>query len=153
MSRSRGHGPLPRLWEDFALPAEDALHYADGRSYGVVLDPAAPGGFAVLAPFDLGEVLEADPARVSSVDGLAVADLGEGGLLWGGEGSHGSEGFLARLTTDRALVWAVFFSESNPFSRVRLSGNVAAFTSTSGFEVTVDIDDPRAPLPVRNRTV
>ncbi|WP_432125616.1 hypothetical protein [Streptomyces sp. bgisy082] len=147
MSRSRGHGVLSRLWREFELPAEDALHYADGRSYEVALDPAAPGGFTVLAPFDLGEALEADPTRVSPVDGRAVADLGERGLLWGGEGSHGSEGFLARLTADRALIWAVFFTESNPFERIRLSRNTAAFTSTSGFEVAVDIDDPGSPLP------
>ncbi|MFE9791199.1 hypothetical protein ACFYRL_05610 [Streptomyces goshikiensis] len=37
----------------------------------------------------------------------------------------------------------MFFTESNPFDRIRLSGNVAAFSSTSGFEIELDIDDPR----------
>ncbi|MET9935812.1 MULTISPECIES: hypothetical protein [unclassified Streptomyces] len=70
-------------------------------------------------------------------------DLGERGLLWGGEGSYGSEGFLARLTADRALIRAMFFRESNPFDRIRPSGNAATFSSTSGVEITVDIGDPR----------
>lgn len=96
----------------------------------------------VLAPFDLEEMLEIDPSWVSSVDGLVAVDLGSKGLLWGGEGSYGSEGFIARLTADRSLIWAILFTESNPFDRIRLSGNVATFTSTAGFEITVDIDDP-----------
>ncbi|MEU4346952.1 hypothetical protein [Streptomyces sp. NPDC023838] len=130
------------LWADFHLPVRDALHYADGRSFGVDLDPGVPSGLRVLAPFHLDEMLESDPSGVSSVDGLVAVDLGSKGLLWGGEGSYGSEGFIARLTVDRALIWAIFFTESNPFDRIQLSGNVATFSSTSGFEITVDIDDP-----------
>ncbi|MGW7453381.1 hypothetical protein [Streptomyces sp. NPDC054787] len=133
---------IERLWVDFQLPIRDALHWADGRSCDVELDSDAPSGLRVLAPFDLDEMLERDPSWVSSVDGLVAADLGSKGLLWGGEGSYGSEGFVARLTVDRALTWAIFFTESNPFDRIQLSGNVATFGSTSGFEITVDIDDP-----------
>ncbi|MFE9481791.1 hypothetical protein ACFYNM_24675 [Streptomyces spororaveus] len=138
---------IERLWEDFRLPIRDALHFADGTSCDVDLDSDAPGGLRVLAPFDLDEILESDPSWVSSVDGLVAVDLGSKGLLWGGEGSHGSEGFIARLTVDRALSWAIFFTESNPFDRIQLSGNVATFSSTSGFEITVDVDDPRTLPP------
>ncbi|MFE2926496.1 hypothetical protein [Streptomyces goshikiensis] len=130
------------LWEDFQLPARDALYFADGRSREVDLDSGAPSGVRVLAPFDLDEMLESDPSWVSSVDGLVAVDLGSKGLLWGGEGSHGSEGFIARLTVDRALIWAMFFTESNPFDRIQLSGNTATFSSTSGSKLTVDIDEP-----------
>ncbi|MEV6330213.1 hypothetical protein [Streptomyces sp. NPDC051909] len=141
---------IEHLWEDFELPIKDALHYADGHSYDVALDSTVPSGFALLSPFELDEMLEADPSWVSSVDGLAAVDLGEKGFLWGGEGSYGSEGFIARLTADRALIWAMFFTESNPFDRIQLSGNTATFSSTAGFEITVDIDDPRTPtLPER----
>ncbi|MFE3990488.1 hypothetical protein ACFXPW_02090 [Streptomyces goshikiensis] len=62
-----------------------------------------------------------------------------------GEGSYGSEGFIAGLTVDRALIWAMFFTESNPFDRIQLSGKMATFSSTSGFKVTVDIDEPGTP--------
>ncbi|MFI5637318.1 hypothetical protein ACIA8H_07805 [Streptomyces goshikiensis] len=143
---------IESLWGDFELPIRDALHYANGHSYDVALDSAAPTGFTVLAPFDLDEILEGDPLWVSSVDGLAAVDLGGKGLLWGGEGSHGSEGFIARLTVDRALIWAMFFTESNPFDRIRLSGNVATFSSTSGLEIELDINDPRTPIPVPGST-
>ncbi|WP_330238939.1 hypothetical protein [Streptomyces sp. NBC_00525] len=138
---------IERLWaDDYRLPAEDALHFADGRSYEVALTPESPTGVTVLAPFDLDARLAEDPSWVSSVDGLASLYLGSGGMLWGGEGSHGSEGFIARLTADRRLVWALFFADSNPFTRIRLSGNVAVFRSTSEFDIAVDIDDPRVPV-------
>ncbi|WP_406731634.1 hypothetical protein [Streptomyces sp. NBC_01794] len=145
---------IARLWEDFELPIRDALHFADGYSYDVALGPDAPRDFTVLAPFDLDEMLESDPSWTSSVDGLAAVDLGRKGLLWGGEGSYGSEGFIARLAVDRALIWAIFFMESNPFDRIQLSNNVATFSSTSGVEITVDIDDPRTPIsgPAANGT-
>lgn len=136
------------LWREYELPIKDALHYADGRSYEVALNPAAPGGFSVLSVFSVDEILEDDPSWVSSVDGLTSVDLGERGLLWGGEGSYGSEGFIARLTPDRALIWAMFFAESNPFDRIQLTGNVATFHSTAGFEVSVDIENPRNPVPL-----
>ncbi|MCY0951159.1 hypothetical protein [Streptomyces sp. H27-S2] len=138
---------IERLWKDLQLPARDALHFAGGHSCAVDLDCDAPTGVRVGAPFDLEDMLQRDPSWVSSVDGLTAVDLGGSGLLWGGEGSHGSEGFIARLTADHALVWAMFFTESNPFDHIRLSRNTATFTSTSGHEVTVDADDPRTPIP------
>ncbi|MGW1180850.1 hypothetical protein ACWD7Y_25485 [Streptomyces drozdowiczii] len=139
---------IERLWEeDYQLPIEDALHFADGRSYEVALISGAPARLAVLEPFDLDAMLAENPAWVSSVDGRAVADLGDRGLLWGGEGSYGSEGFIVRLTTDRKLIWAIFFAESNPFTRIRVLGNVAIFYSSAEFELAVDIDDPRNPVP------
>ncbi|MFE9726487.1 hypothetical protein ACFYQ5_23545 [Streptomyces sp. NPDC005794] len=137
---------IQKLWEDFELPIRDALHFNDGRSYDLDLDPDAPTGFHVLPPFDLEGTLRNDPSWTSSVDGLAEVDLGREGLLWGGEGSYGSEGFIARLTADRALVWAIFFTESNPFDRIQLSNKRATFSSTSGIDIAVDIDDPRTPV-------
>lgn len=138
---------IERLWEDaYELPAEDGLYFADGHSYDVALTSGTPAGLTVLEPFDVDAILADDPSWVSAVSGLAVAELGDGGLLWGGEGSMGADGFLARLTADRKLIWAVFFSDSNPFDRIRVSGHVATFHSTAEFELAVDIDDPRTPV-------
>ncbi|THA28320.1 hypothetical protein E6R18_28690 [Streptomyces sp. A1277] len=137
---------IERLWEgDYELPAEDGLYFADGPSYDVDIAPGAPAGLTALGPFDVGAMLADDPSRVSAVGVLAVAELGDGGLLWCGEGSMGADGFLARLTAARKLIWAVFFSDSNPFDRIRVSGNVATFHSTAEFDLAVDIDDPRTP--------
>ncbi|MFE2185966.1 hypothetical protein [Streptomyces sp. NPDC059455] len=139
---------ITELWKEFQLPIRDALHFADGQSFDVSLTPEASSGLTIQAPFDLSGMLADDPSWTSSVDGLVEADLGKRGLLWGGEGSYGSEGFIARLTTERSLVWAIFFMDSNPFDQIHLTNNVATFVSTSTVEITVDIDDPRAPIPM-----
>ncbi|GAA2358781.1 MULTISPECIES: hypothetical protein [Streptomyces] len=139
---------IQRLWTEFRLPIRDALYFADGHSYDVVLASDAPGGWKVLAPFDVSDMLARGPDWTSSVDGLISVELGQGGL-WGGDGSYGSEGFVARLAPDRSLIWAIFFMESNPFEEIQLLGEVATFTSTSGTKVAVDIN-LRNPTPSIN---
>ncbi|MEU8824017.1 hypothetical protein [Streptomyces sp. NPDC048636] len=140
---------ITELWKDFELPLRDALHFPDGSSYDIALDPETPSGLTVLAPLDLNALLAEDPSWTSSVDGLIEVDLREMGLLWGGEGSHGSEGFVCRLTAQRALMWAIFFMDSNPFDQIQLTNNVATFTSTSVVNIRVDIDDPRSAISLR----
>ncbi len=54
----------------------------------------------------------------------------------------GADGFVARLTADRKLIWALFFADSNPFDQIQVRGNVATCHSTAEFELAVDIDDP-----------
>ncbi|MFF0624186.1 hypothetical protein [Streptomyces sp. NPDC004296] len=133
---------IERLWVDYLMPDLDALHFADGRSYDVVLDSDAPTGMRIEEAFDLEEVLAEDPDWVSRVDGQRVVSLEDGGVLWGGDGPHGSNGFCARLNADLTLVWAIFLHVSNPLRDISLSGSTAVFRSTSGVSITVDIGDP-----------
>ncbi|MEV0094292.1 hypothetical protein [Streptomyces sp. NPDC050738] len=130
------------LWSRYELPTLDALHFADGRSYDVDLDAGEPGGMKVAEQFDLDGFLDEEPEGVTQVDGQKAVPLSDGGVLWGGEGAHGSNGFCARLNADLTLVWAVFFQDSNPFTDIRISGDVAVFASTSGVSIAVHIDDP-----------
>ncbi|MFH8406023.1 hypothetical protein ACH4FX_14770 [Streptomyces sp. NPDC018019] len=153
--------PIQCLWRSYELPFRDALHVADGWSYDAVIDPAAPSGWRVRDPFDLASVLAAEPDRTSEVDGLRALPLADGGVLWGGEGSHGSEGFCARLTGELSLAWALCFRDSNPFTEIHLEHGTgdqatgraagrtvgrtagrAVFRSTSGVSISVDIADP-----------
>jgi hypothetical protein len=138
---------IEKLWKEYKLPMGDALHYASGESYEVVADSDTMGGMKVLEPFNLEDD---DPDWITYVDGLKSMQLDEGGWLWGGEGSHGSQGFFARLHANRSLVWAVFFDDSNPFLEIHLSRKLATFRSTSGVVITVDIDDPRIIILQKN---
>ncbi|MFI7010133.1 hypothetical protein [Streptomyces sp. NPDC050145] len=125
------------LWADgHRLPAGDALHLPDGTSYRVRLDPSVPAGFR------LGARITGSAEEVAYVDGLVEVRLDGGGVLWGGEGDHGSQGFAARLTVGGALVWALFLEESNPFTRVVVEGREAVFRSTSGVVVRLGVEDP-----------
>ncbi|QNS04494.1 hypothetical protein [Streptomyces xanthii] len=125
------------LWADgHRLPAGDALHLPDGRSYRVGLDPSVPAGFRLL------ERVPVSAEEVAYIDGLVEVRLEDGGVLWGGEGDHGSQGFAARLTASGALVWALFLEESNPFTRVAVEGPQAVFRSTSGVVVRLGVEGP-----------
>lgn len=134
---------IESLWENFRLPIRDSLYIHSGESYDVAYSSTEPSSLHVISPFDLEAELEADPDWTSEVDGMKSTDLPGGGLLWAGDGSYGSEGFFARLTTDRLLVWAVFLMDSNSFTEIIVSGGTATFISTADVVITVNIDDPR----------
>ena len=135
------------LWDDGKLPIRDALHFAGGGSYDVVRDPYVLGCLGVREAFDLPGMLAEAPTWLSSIGGLIEEPLKGGDFLWGGEGSHGSDGFFARVRPDETLVWAVFFMDSNPFEEgIELFGKYAKFHSSAEIAFTVDIDDPRLPV-------
>jgi hypothetical protein len=120
------------LWRDGRLPIEDGVYFADGRSYAVEVVGST-----------LRSVGEVEPAT----DWLTAIDItreapAPGGFVCAGEGSHGSEGFFARLDADRELVWVCYLSESNPFDRLTVTDGTLTAASTSGVTITVDLDAP-----------
>lgn len=155
----RPTGPPPtalhHLWDDFRLPLGDALYLCGDEgvvaAYEVsgsnLCGAGAPSPLAIGEPFDV-EAAARDPEWCTYADCvLAAVALEDGGALWAGEGSHGSEGFFARLGADRSLRWAVHLDDSNPFDAIERDGGVAAFRSTSGVALAVDVDDPRRRPP------
>jgi hypothetical protein len=131
---------ITRLWAKGQLPSEDAVFYADGRSFAVeVVD----GRLSVVEEFDLDESLAEDPDCVSNVSVLGEVELPDGaGFLCRGDGDMGADGFFCRLDAARDLVWACFLTSGNPYADITVAGSSATFTSTSGLTVTVDIDQP-----------
>ncbi len=134
---------IEELWSEFRLPIRNALHFRSGESYDVAIDPGSPGGLRVLDSFDLGDYVASHPDWISEVDGMASVEMDDGDLLWAGDGAYGSEGFVARLRSDRTVVWAIFCTDSNPFTEIQTSGPHATFLSTSGVRITLHVDDPR----------
>lgn len=128
------------LWRQEQVPIEDGLFLADGAAYEVdVVDTR----LRLRAPLDLDALLAADPEWVAWITITREVPISDG-LLCSGEGSHGSEGFFARLDANRNLVWVVHFQESNPFNEISVHGAEVTFTSTLGVSVIVDL---AAPIP------
>jgi hypothetical protein len=126
---------ISALWRKEQVPIEDGLFLADGAAYEV---DVVNGRLRIGAPFDLDSLLAADPTWVASIIVTREVPIPDG-LLCAGEGSYGSEGFFARLDTNRNLVWVVHFQESNPFTEISVHGNEATFTSTSGVSAIVNL--------------
>jgi hypothetical protein len=136
---------LADLWRDEQLPIEDALYLADGTAYDVEVNPETPGGFEVGDQFDLAVLLDADADWMASIDPMREVKLpGGAGYLCSGEGSHGSDGFFARLDSAGNPMWVLFLTNGNPFLDIAVEGTKATFTSTSGVSLTLDIDHPEA---------
>ena len=126
------------LWRDGRLPIEDGVFFADGRSYAV---DVAGSALRVVEEVDLAELLAEDPDWLTSID-ITRESPAPGGFVCAGEGSHGSEGFFARLDADRNLVWVCYLSESNPFDSLTVTDVALTAVSTSGVTITVDLDTP-----------
>ncbi|GAA2411048.1 hypothetical protein GCM10010420_44880 [Streptomyces glaucosporus] len=130
---------ISRLWSEGRLPVRDGAYDATGRAWDVVVDPAAPGGLLIADEFSLDAFLDARPDWVTAVDPTVEEQVGRGGgFLCCGEGSYGSEGFIARLDPRRKLLWAVYLEDSDPFVSIDLRNDTARFRSSSGVTVTVD---------------
>jgi hypothetical protein len=134
---------LSQLWTNLRVPIEDALYLVDGSAYDVVPDPEAPGGFEIGERFDVAEVLRDDEDWMTDIDPMREIELPAGaGYLVSGEGSHGSEGFIGRLDSAKKPRWLLFLADDNPFMDIKVHGDLATFTSTSGTTLTLDIDHP-----------
>ncbi|MFC0539900.1 hypothetical protein [Kutzneria chonburiensis] len=129
---------IEELWRAGRLPIEDGVFFADGRSYAVDVDGSA---LRVVEEIDLAELLAEDPDWLTSIDITREAPA-PGGFVCAGEGSHGSEGFFARLDADRKLVWVCYLSESNPIGELTVLDRALTVVSTSGVTITVDLDAP-----------
>ncbi|MFJ1756581.1 hypothetical protein [Kitasatospora sp. NPDC088134] len=131
---------LARLWSREQLPIRDGLYTAAGGAFDVEVDPRAPGGLRVLDGFDVEEFLREDPEWITSLTTTAEVELPAGaGYLCCGEGSHGSEGFFARLSPDHDLLWAVYLEESNPFVDLTVTGDRAVIRSTADVTIVLDL--------------
>lgn len=132
---------ISRLWADREVPAREGLYLADGRAWSVVLDASALGSLTIAEPFDVDALLEEDPEFTTSTDTtyMTVEISPTEGYLCCGEGSHGSEGYLAKLDPAKRLVWVVYLAASNPFMEIEVRENVARFLSSSGVTICVDV--------------
>ena len=93
---------IERLWQLGRLPIEDGVFFADGRSYAVAVVGSA---LRVLEELDLTE----DPDWLTAIDITHEAPTPTG-FVCAGEGSHGSEGFFARLDAHKRLLWVCYLS-------------------------------------------
>jgi hypothetical protein len=141
---------IERLWLSDNLPIVDGLFRGDGASWLVALDSREPDGLAVRQPFDLDARLAEDPEYVTSIDVTSRLVVHHGGRLislCGGEGSHGSEGFVALLDESDRLVWVIYLERFNPFKEAVVEGSRVVVTSTSEETFTVDLNRAELAIP------
>src|SRR5882724_6188313 len=95
---------IEELWRSGRLPIEDGVFFANGRSFAVEV---VESRLEVVDEVDLAQLLAEDPDWVTSID-VTREVAAPGGFVCAGEGSHGSEGFFARLDEARNLIWVCY---------------------------------------------
>ncbi|MEU1482503.1 hypothetical protein [Streptomyces sp. NPDC005752] len=142
-------GVIERLWAAGEFPVRDGLYRPDDTGLEVHVEgPGAyhpeagqPVPFRLGGPFDVAEAVEAEGSTEADLNFEHPLPDGSGWMSGGGSGT-GNIGYLARLDTDRTLVWVLAMWSSNPFVGVRHEGARAVFTNDWGNLLHLDLHDP-----------
>ncbi|SDG05881.1 hypothetical protein [Chitinophaga filiformis] len=136
-------------WNNDELPGIDAIVFADGTV--IILDfyavsTESGGKLHYVSPLcettlksvekyndDVWTQIERHPATLTLPDGKKV---------YFGEGGMGNEGFIALTENDDQLIWALFSSATNPFTKAEfVNGKIRAY-STYDLYYNIDILAP-----------
>ncbi|OTQ57399.1 hypothetical protein B6D18_10210 [Gilliamella sp. A7] len=116
---------INELWNKEKLPIKDGIYFANGESFSLV------------------DFLNQNPDCITHIDIFKKIKLQMGGTCLLGEGSHGSEGFIAYITSDEKLNWVIYFEESNPFiNAVELSDAFLTVESSANYRIILDLKNP-----------
>lgn len=112
-------------WDDERVPLVNAVTFVDGEMILLEIARHADGSVLVrpLAKTTLASYLSFNPDWWANVTSLCETQMADGQSFVAGEGSQGSDGFLAKRDARGALVYCVFFTSSNPFIMVTVSSS------------------------------
>lgn len=66
----------------------------------------------------------------------------QGSKFYGGDGTMGHEGFIACTDLNDNLIWAMFFTNSNPIKKVEIKGNhLVALNEHENMRISIDLEN------------
>jgi hypothetical protein len=131
------------LWDRQTLPIKDGIYFATGDSISFSTQFYPQLFIKKGKPFNLNLFLSEDPDNITSIDIIKKIALNDGNNCYLGEGSYGSEGFIAYLTPENALKWVIYFETSNPFiNAIELPNNFLMVQSSANFKITIELNNP-----------
>jgi len=130
------------LWEKDMLPIKDAIYFSDGRSFSCKITSCPTQKIELGDKFDVNEFIN-NIDEITNIDGIKEIKLSNSGYCSVGDGSYGSEGFIACLGKGRNLIWVLYSEKSNPFINVREDPvNTIVAESSSGFRLKINLNNP-----------
>lgn len=63
-------------------------------------------------------------------------------VVFGGEGGMGNEGFIACTDKSNDFLWALFFTDSNPFYKIEFNNNEIHAYSSSNLKYRINLINP-----------
>lgn len=131
------------LWKNETLPVKDAVYFSSGESFSLKITSYPLPNIQRNGWFDLHYFYENNKEEVTDIDVFKVVELSNGNYCCVGEGSYGSEGFIAYLDSNKDLVWVIYSESSNPFINAieDYSGNIVV-ESSAKIKLKININDP-----------
>ncbi|MBC1375781.1 hypothetical protein [Listeria farberi] len=134
---------ISNLWDREELLIKNGIHFSSGTGLEVDINYYATPSIKIGSYFDFLEVYKKDYTNVTHIDIFNEMELASGCYCCIGEGSHGSEGFVAYLDADKNLLWVLYSEASNPFVRITEEyENIVVAESSANFKVRIDVNNP-----------
>ncbi|CTW30168.1 hypothetical protein [Escherichia coli] len=132
-----------QLWEDDLLPIKDAIYFSNGKSFLCKIKPYPTPCIEKNGEFDFSSFYEKNKDEVTDIDKFREFKLANNCYCCIGEGSYGSEGFIAYLDEDKNLVWVLYSEESNPFINItEYTSDIIIVESSSNIRLRININNP-----------
>ncbi|EJI3495537.1 hypothetical protein NEU90_002889 [Salmonella enterica] len=132
-----------QLWEDNLLPIKDAIYFSNGRSFLCKIMDYPTLHIERNGEFDFSAFFEKNKDEVTDIDKFREIKLANNCYCCVGEGSYGSEGFVAYLDENKNLVWVLYSEESNPFINVsEYIPDIIIVESSSNIRLKININNP-----------
>ncbi|MHA8111788.1 hypothetical protein ACX122_01425 [Kosakonia cowanii] len=132
-----------QLWEDGLLPIKNAIYFSNGKSFLCEIRPYPTPYIEKNGEFDFSAFYEEDKDEVTDIDKFREIKLANNCYCCIGEGSYGSEGFIAYLDENKKLVWVLYSEESNPFINVyEYMPGIIIVESSSNIRLRININNP-----------
>jgi hypothetical protein len=134
-------------WADDRVPLVDSVTFGDGRMVLLSVEerPSGEMGVRALGETTVASFLRFNPDRWAHITATCQLPSASGDLYIAGEGSYGSDGFVARVGGAAGeLRYCVFLSSSNPFVSLDLNSQQTVLTATSnlGARWFMNVDGP-----------
>ena len=134
---------INELWNKEKLPIKDGIYFANGESFSFLTKFYPDIVIKKGKSFSLVDFLNKNPDCITDIDIFEKIKIQTGGTCLLGEGSHGSEGFIAYITSDEKLNWVIYIEESNPFiNAVELPDTFLKVESSANYTIILDLKDP-----------
>ncbi len=134
---------ISKLWKEELLPIKEAVFFFDGRAKSCKITSFPTPKIEVGADFDFIDFYRNNNEEVTSIDIIKEVKLLNECYCCVGEGSYGSEGFIAYLDNDKNPIWILYSENSNPFVSVfEHEENTILVESTAGLKIQIDLHNP-----------
>ncbi|OCG10929.1 hypothetical protein A9G09_11555 [Gilliamella sp. wkB292] len=134
---------IVELWHKQQLPIKDGIYFASGQSIALDAVFFPQLSIHVGEKFDLNVILNNDADNLTDIDIFDKIILANGDQCIIGEGSYGSEGFIAYLSANQDLIWVIYFEKSNPFIKVLpLTNQSIMVESSANFQLIIELANP-----------